>query len=256
MIIVIDAHQDIGKALVSVIEREGVAAARLSYAEAREWCDGASEADMGAIEAVIMCAGLARLSLAKALRARASNAIIALNERRSLQETLDLFALGVDDIIIRPVHVREILARVRAINSRYFKDFGELSIGAIRVFPDGRDPIVGGEDLMLPRRERRILEFLMKSRGAWATKDQIFNYVYGLFNEKVDENIIESHICRLRKRVKERTGFDPIESQRYLGYRMRVVADSNPNDEVVIPDVIEAVFAIEEAARTDDTFVN
>lgn len=251
MIIVIDAHQDVGKSLVSLVECEGVAAARLSFCEAAEWCAAASGADLAAVEAVIMCTGFARLSLVKAIRARSTTAIIALNERKVLHETLDLFELGVDDIVVKPIHIREILARVKAINSRNSRDAGEYAMGTIRVFPDGRDPIVAGEGLMLPRRERRILECLMKNRGAWMSKDQIFNYVYGLFNEKIDENIIESHICRLRKRIKARIGFDPIESQRYLGYRMRIIADADSLMAASDTDVLSPVLEVEEVAAED-----
>jgi DNA-binding response OmpR family regulator len=74
--------------------------------------------------------------------------------------------------------------------------------------------------LPLPRRERRILEYLVSNHGCRVTKTQIFNYVYGLFSEDIDENVIESHVSKLRKRLRYRLGFDPIDSQRYLGYRL------------------------------------
>src|SRR4029078_3321595 len=75
-----------------------------------------------------------------------------------------------------------------------------------------------------PRRERRILECLVVSRNTRITKTQIFNRVYGIFNYEIHENVIESHISRLRKRLKERLGIDPIDSQRFLGYRLKDVA--------------------------------
>ena len=117
-----------------------------------------------------------------------------MNDAKSLEETLDLFAAGVDDVVRKPVHVR--------------------------VFYDGRDPEVAGEVLALPRRERRILEYLVNNKGCRVTKTQIFNYVYGLFSEDIDENVVESHISKLRKRLRHRLGYDPIDSQRFLGYRL------------------------------------
>ena len=90
----------------------------------------------------------------------------------------------------------------------------------IRVFGDGRDPEVAGEQLHLPRRERRILEYLVSNKGRRVTKTQIFNFVYGLFSDEIDENVIESHVSKLRKRLRHRLGHDPIDSQRYLGYRL------------------------------------
>ena len=67
---------------------------------------------------------------------------------------------------------------------------------------------------------RRILEYLVEHKGCRVTKTQIFNSVYGLFSEDVDENVVETHISKLRKRLRHRLGRDPIDSQRYLGYRL------------------------------------
>jgi DNA-binding response OmpR family regulator len=52
------------------------------------------------------------------------------------------------------------------------------------------------------------------------TKSQIFNAIYGLFDEEVEEDVVESHISKLRKRLRHRLGYDPIDSQRYLRYRL------------------------------------
>jgi hypothetical protein len=49
------------------------------------------------------------------------------------------------------------------------------------------------------------------------TKAQIFNYVYDLFSEDIDENVIEGHVSKPGKRLRLRLGFDPINCQRYLG---------------------------------------
>ena len=99
------------------------------------------------------------------------------------------------------------------------EDFGEL-----RVYFDGREIEVGGEPMPLPRRERRILECLVRNRGRRLTKTQIFNAVYGIFDENVDENVVESHISKLRKKLKHRLGYDPVDSKRYLGYCLKTSA--------------------------------
>ena len=140
------------------------------------------------------------------IRERSNAPVLCLNERHSLDDTLGLFAAGVDDVVRKPVHVREILARVGAINRRVFGEKGQVDLGELRVYFDGREPEADGEPFPLPRRERRILEFLLQCRGRRVTKAQIFNAVYGLFDENVDENVIESHISKLRKKLKQRSG--------------------------------------------------
>ena len=132
----------------------------------------------------------------------------------SLEMTLALFDSGVDDVVRKPVHPREILARVAAIRRRLTTLANHSDSGAIRVFSDGRDPEVAGEVFPLPRRERRILEYLVANRGRRVTKSQMFNAIYGIFDEEVEENVVESHISKLRKKLRKRLGYDPIDSKR------------------------------------------
>jgi DNA-binding response OmpR family regulator len=47
-----------------------------------------------------------------------------------------------------------------------------------------------------------------------------FNSIYGIFDEDVEENVVESHISKLRKKLRGHLGYDPINSVRYLGYRL------------------------------------
>jgi DNA-binding response OmpR family regulator len=88
-----------------------------------------------------------------------------MNETPSLEQTLDLFAAGVDDVVRKPIHIREILARVGAIRRRHEGERDSAEVGELRVFFDGRDPQLRGAPLPLPRRERRILEYLVNNRG-------------------------------------------------------------------------------------------
>jgi DNA-binding response OmpR family regulator len=156
------------------------------------------------------------------IRERSRAPVIAMNEMHSLEQTLDLFAAGVDDVVRKPVHVREILARVGAIQRRATstKELAAI-VGEMKIFFDGRDPELKGETFPLPRRERRILEHLVVNRGKRVTKAQIFNAIYGLFDEQVEENVVESHMSKLRKKLRRKLSYDPIDSKRYLGYCLK-----------------------------------
>jgi DNA-binding response OmpR family regulator len=220
MIVIVDERESVTAGYTSWFSREGVSAAGFCPGEFGNWVKAVADPDMRAIEAVLVGDCVERHGIARLVRGRSRAAVIALNDSKSLEETLELFASGVDDVVRKPIHVREILARIKAIRARAHAQDECLSVGEIRVFPDGRDPIVGGEVMSLPRRERRILEYLVSNKGCRVNKTQIFNYVYGLFSEDIDENVVESHISKLRKRLRHRLGHDPIESQRYLGYRL------------------------------------
>ena len=136
----------------------------------------------------------------------------------------------------KPVHVREILARSEAIWRRVNgvgqgsgqgsgqgaeaegQAEGAAKADRLKVFHDGRDPEIDGVPLSLPRRERHILEYLVRNRGRRLTKTQVFNVVYGVYSNGVEESVIEGHVSKLRKKLTERLGHDPIEAKRYMGY--------------------------------------
>jgi DNA-binding response OmpR family regulator len=218
MYIIIDDRDSVAGGYAMGLDREGVSSTGIVASEFRDWIDKVSDTDIHAVEAFVIGDCGHRGMLSRLIRERTSAPLLCLNERHSLDDTLGLYAAGVDDVVRKPVHVREILARVGAINRRVLGEKGHVMLGELCVHFDGREPEINGQPLPLPRRERRILEFLLRCRGRRVTKTQIFNAVYGLFDENVDENVVESHVSKLRKKLKHRLGFDPIDSKRFLGY--------------------------------------
>ncbi len=218
MIVVVDERELVTRGYASLFGREGIPSTGFDPEEFGEWVNTAAETDVGAVEAFLLGQGKLSLGLPRAIRERSQAPVIAVSDSPSLEMTLALFDSGVDDVVRKPVHPREILARVAAIRRRLTALANHSDSGAIRVFSDGRDPEVGGEIFPLPRRERRILEYLVANRGRRVTKGQIFNAIYGIFDEEVEENVVESHISKLRKKLRKRLGHDPVDSKRFLGY--------------------------------------
>ncbi|PWV95250.1 DNA-binding response OmpR family regulator [Hoeflea marina] len=218
MIVVVDDRQLVTDGYASLFGREGVPSASFDSTEFGEWVSTAADADINAVEAFLIGQGSNTLSLPRAIRDRSQAPVIAVSDTPSLESTLAFYDSGVDDVVRKPVHPREILARAAAIRRRLKALANYVDIGPIRVFSDGRDPEVEGKTFALPRRERRILEYLVANRGRRVTKQQIFSAIYGIFDEDVEENVVESHISKLRKKLRMRLDFDPIDSKRFLGY--------------------------------------
>jgi len=220
MFIIVDERELVTSAYASRFGQEGVVSTGFGVEQFVDWVDSAREKDLQAIEAFLIGECPDREGLPRLIRKHSQAPVIAMNEAMSLEQTLGLFSAGVDDVVRKPIHVKEILARVHAIRRRADARQEYAAFGPIQVFFDGRDPIVDGEAFALPRRERRILEYLVLHKRRRLTKAQIFNAVYGIFDDDVEETVIESHISKLRKKLRERLGFDPIDSQRFLGYML------------------------------------
>jgi DNA-binding response OmpR family regulator len=218
MFVIVDERELVKTGYATSFDREGVASTGLRPDEFEEWVSGVGKPDLQAVEAFLIGDCTNRETFPRMIRERCIAPVIALNDSPSLEQTLDLFAAGMDDVVRKPIHVREIMARVGAIRRRKEAQPEYKVVGEMRVYFDGRDPEVGGTALPLPRRERRILEYMVQNQCKRVTKTQIFNSIYGLFDEEVEEDVVESHISKLRKKLRHRLGYDPIDSKRYLGY--------------------------------------
>ena len=218
MIVVVDERELVKDGYTSLFGREGVPSTGFDPREFGEWVSTAADSDIDAVEAFLIGQSQLSMELPRAIRDRSQAPVIAVSDTPSLETTLAFFDSGVDDVVRKPVHPREILARAAAIRRRLKALANHTDIGPIRVFSDGRDPEINDEVFPLPRRERRILEYLVANRGRRLSKTQIFNAIYGIFDEEVEENVVESHISKLRKKLRKKLGFDPIDSKRFLGY--------------------------------------
>jgi DNA-binding response OmpR family regulator len=158
MIILVDDRSDVTSAYRASFGREGVSAATFTPTDFDNWFHSTSGPDLAAVEAFILGDFAHRETLTRVIKTRSEAPAIALNDSSGLESTLKLFAAGADDVVRKPVHAREIIARISAIKRRAAGEAKPTDLGEIRVFNDGRDPEVGDQVLALPRRERRMIE--------------------------------------------------------------------------------------------------
>lgn len=220
MYVIVDHRETVGDSYVAGFSREGFSSLSIAESEFKEWLEAASEHDLEAVEGFLLGDFDDRPAYPEIIRSHCQAPIIALSDVKSLSQTLELFTAGIDDVVRKPVHIREIVARSEAVRRRMLGAPKPVAAeGRLKVFFDGRDPEVDGEALPLPRRERHILEYLVKNSRRRVTKTQIFNTIYGIFNDDVDESVVEGHMSKLRKKLREKLGYDVIDAKRYLGYQ-------------------------------------
>ena len=220
MIIIVDERLEVTAAYCASFGREGLSATGFNHIEFEGWFNSTGQQDLAAVETIIVGNFPDRERAIGFVKLRSNIPVIAVNEAAGLDSMLNLFATGADDVVRKPVHAREFIARIGAIKRRICATSRQTDFGQLKIYFDGRDPEIQGQVMMLPRRERRILEYLAANRARRVNRSMIFNAVYGLFDEEVEESVVESHISKLRKKLKHALGYDPIDTKRYLGYQL------------------------------------
>lgn len=221
MIIVAEARPNILRGYVSWLRSEGAEATGHTPNSLRDWLCTAPDTGIATVRAYLLGELSGRGDVPQLIQTRSSAPIIAILDRHTLAGTLALFRAGVDDAVSKPVHIRELLARIEAVRRRGTIHIPEKSkeAGPIRVFGGNRDAEIEGKPFVLRRRQLRILQYLVAHRGVWVLKSQIYASVYA--EEDVDPNAIHVHMSNLRAQLRERLGYDPIDSARGLGYRLK-----------------------------------
>jgi two-component system, OmpR family, flagellar system response regulator FtcR len=221
MIVVIDKRVEVAEAFRSTLSREGVVTISFEPDDFISWFQSSQELDLSAVEGILLGDFESRELVTRAIKKKMEVPTIALNDFNTLDGTLKLYQAGMDDVVRKPVHAKELIARLDAIRRRSSDCHMALwSLDGLVVHGDGRAPEVNARSIHMPRRERRILQYLASNKGRRVTRSQIYSAIYGLLDENVEECVVESHISKLRKKLRLELDYDPIDTQRFLGYQL------------------------------------
>ena len=164
-----------------------------------------------------MLPGASGIRLAATVRTSSDAAVVMLTARDELDDRLRGFAEGVDDYVVKPFSVAELLARIGAVLRRRGRVPAVIEVADLVVDPEAAVTTRSGVALDLTATEQRLLTFLAESRGRTVSKTQILTQVWGY--DDYDPNLVEVHLSSLRKKM-EREGPRLIHTVRGLGYRM------------------------------------
>ena len=163
------------------------------------------------------------LDLLRALKAEGSPAgVLIITARDALDDKITGLDLGADDYLIKPFHLSELNARVRAIiRRRQFNGQQQLTFRDLLVLPDLAEVHVRGELLTLTKKEYDLLLYLLANPGRILTKEAIAEHLCGDAVDAADSfDFIYTHLKNLRKKLQEKGADNYIRTMYGVGYKL------------------------------------
>jgi DNA-binding response OmpR family regulator len=171
----------------------------------------------------LMLPGKDGLELCRSLRESGNTTpVLILTARDGLQDRVAGLDSGADDYLVKPFHVEELLARVRALLRRQSPVKNpRLTVADLVVDTASRLITRGGEPIELTNTEYGLLEYLVRHAGEVIGRGTLMEHVWDEHYEGLS-NIVDVYIRRLRSKVDEGRPVRLLETVRGAGYRLRV----------------------------------
>ncbi|KUL96104.1 transcriptional regulator [Bosea sp. WAO] len=212
-LLVVEDDKDLNRQIVNALENAGYAVDKAFDGE-----EGLYLGETEPYDAVILDLGLPKVDGVAVLqgwrRAEKTMPVLILTARDRWSDKVAGFDAGADDYVVKPFHIEELLARVRALLRRAAGHAtSELTCGPVRLDTRASRVVVDGNPVKLTSHEYRLLAYLMHHQGRVVSRTELVEHLYDQDFDR-DSNTIEVFVGRLRKKL----GVEIIETVRGLGY--------------------------------------
>jgi DNA-binding response OmpR family regulator len=129
------------------------------------------------------------------------------------------FERGCDDYVSAPFHYEELLARIRAVLRRSSPWRDRVEVAGLSIDRRTRRVAVSGRPVALAAKEYELLVKLASDPSRVFTKDELLRDVWN-FRSHARTRTLDSHACRLRRKLAEAGGGGFVVNEWGVGYRL------------------------------------
>lgn len=196
--------------------------------EVKEACDGSEavqmcrQEDFDLIIMDIMMPKIDGFSALKKIKEFKDIPVIMLSAKGEEYDKLYGFELGVDDYVVKPFSLKELMARVNVVIRRHQKtekaepDKNVMTFEGLTLNISGRSVLIDGERVTMTPKEYDLLFFLAQNNDIVFSRDELMDKVWG-FDFGGDSRTVDTHIKMLRQSLGEYRKF--IVTHRGVGYK-------------------------------------
>ncbi len=220
-VLVIEDDDRIRRSLLLALQDEGYDTVGAATAEEGLARQSTRPADTVLVD--LMLPGLDGFACIRELRRQDDVPIVVVSARSDTHDIVAGLEAGADDYLVKPVAIKELSARLRALRRRSRPSgpgSSSIVVGDLEVRPEAGEVLRRGRPVALTRTEFRLLCELAEHAGLVLSRQQllerVWEYDYG------DERLVDVHVRRLRAKIEDSPGSPRhLVTVRGLGYKLQ-----------------------------------
>jgi DNA-binding response OmpR family regulator len=161
------------------------------------------------------------ISLSRHIREASEVPIIVITARDAVCDCITGLDSGADDYIVKPFHIEELLARVRARLRRKATASSRLGFSDLTLDLETHDVFRGSRRVTLTATEFKVLHHFLRHPRQVVCKESLLEAVWG-YDFGGDANIVEQYVHSLRQKIGSPI---LIQTLRGIGYILREEAE-------------------------------
>ena len=147
--------------------------------------------------------------------------ILIISAKGGLESKVAMLQKGADDYISKPFEPKEVIARIETVLRRYRGNrTNQILYDDIVIDLDAQNVWVQGHEMSLTGKEYAILKLLCTYPSKVFSKANLYESIWHELYA-YDDNLLGVHISNLRKKLKEHTGKEYIQTVWGIGYKIK-----------------------------------
>lgn len=217
----IEDDDRIRQSLLMALEDEGYTAWGAATAEEGLARHRSEPADVVLVD--LMLPGIDGFDCIRELRRHDDVPIVVVSARSDTHDIVAGLEAGADDYLVKPVAIKELSARLRAVRRRVRASgtaIASLVFGDLEIRPLAGEVSLRGVPVALTRTEFRLLCELAEHAGLVLSRQQLLERVWEY--DFGDERLVDVHVGRLRQKIEDEPAVPRhLVTVRGLGYKLQ-----------------------------------